>query len=266
MCIRDRDSDESLLAEARALWVDMAERVTFSRQDPGCLCSNAHYDVVLLEGKIIKRVDKEVHKMEYTDPAHRLVEAHPYVLIHEDVDLIQELVRKLPKNRHVEVVDLGAGSGTTALSVLCARPNRILVTTVDHSTLQWAQAVSKNIGRAEDWRGIMSDSAEAAKEFKAGSVDLLMIDTDHTYKTTKGELKAWLPKIIKGGFVWLHNYADPADLGVPNLPSPGVKQAIDEVVAAGQLELVKVGGLGWAGRKPIPARPQYPPKKGEKRA
>lgn len=192
--------------------------------------------------------------MEYKDPAHRLVQAHPYVLIHEDVDLIQELVRKLPKYHRVEVVDLGAGSGTTALSVLCARPDKIMVTTVDHNTLQWSQAVSKNIGRAQDWRGILSDSAEAAKEFKANSVDLLMIDTDHTYKTTKGELKAWLPKIVKGGYVWLHNYADPADWGVPNLPSPGVKQAIDEEVAAGNLELVKVGGLGWAGRKTSKAK------------
>ena len=188
--------------------------------------------------------------LEHTDMAHRLAEAHPYVLIHADVDLIQELVRELPKTHHVEVVDLGAGSGTTALSVLCARLDKITVTTVDHEDLQWAKAVSTNIGRAADWRGILSDSAEAAKEFKDDSVDLLMIDTDHTYKTTKGELNAWLPKVVKGGFVWLHNYADPADFGVPNIASPGVKRAINEAVARGQLELVKIEGLGWAGRKP----------------
>jgi len=191
-----------------------------------------------------------VRKGDYNnDPAHRLCTAHPYVLIHEDIDLIQDLVRRLPKYRPVAVVDLGAGSGTTALSALCARPDKILVTTVDHNTLQWSQAVAKNIGRRADWQGILSDSAEAAEEFKANSVDLLMIDTDHTYKTTKGELKAWLPKVVMGGLVWLHNYADPADWGVPNYPSPGVKRAIDEVVAAGRLEMVEIHGLGWAGRK-----------------
>ncbi len=192
-----------------------------------------------------------IHKGDYNDPAHRLVTSHPYVLIHADVDLIQDLVRKLPKYRQVEVVDLGAGSGTTALSVLCARPDKIMVTTVDHNQdiMQWPERIATNIGRREDWQGILSDSAEAAKEFKANSVDLLLIDTDHTYKTTKGELTAWLPKVAKSGYVWLHNYADPADFGVPNYPSPGVKQAIDELVAVGKLEMVAIHGLGWAGRK-----------------
>lgn len=192
--------------------------------------------------------------MEYTDPAHRLVESHPYCLIHEDVDLLQELVRKLPKTRSIVVVDLGAGSGTTALSVLCAREDKILVTTVDHSDLQWSQAVATNIGRREDWRGILSDSAEAAKEFEANSVDLLLIDTDHAYRTTKGELEAWLPKVRKGGYVWLHNYGNPADWGVPNAATPGVKWAIDEAMAAGKLVQVKIKGLGWAGRKPTKAK------------
>jgi len=188
------------------------------------------------------------------DAAHGLVSSHPGVLLHEDVDLIQELVGKLSKSRYVEVVDLGAGSGTTALSVLCARPKKIRVITIDHDqkTLRWPERVAINVGRREDWRGILADSVEAAKRFETNSVDLLLVDTDHTYETTKRELEAWLPKIRKDGYIWLHDYGVASEWGwrksVPEVP--GVKQAVEEAVVAGELELVEIGGLGWAGRKP----------------
>ena len=50
------DSDEGLIAEAKTLWTDMAEKVSFSQHDPGrsCeACGNARYDVVLLNGNMI---------------------------------------------------------------------------------------------------------------------------------------------------------------------------------------------------------------------
>ncbi len=52
------DSDENLLAEAKALWADMAEKVTFSKLNI-LDCGNSRYDVVLLNGEIIWKASKE---------------------------------------------------------------------------------------------------------------------------------------------------------------------------------------------------------------
>jgi len=52
------DRDENLIAEARTLWADMAEKVTFSKPNLSN-CPNPHYDVVLLNGEVIWKASKE---------------------------------------------------------------------------------------------------------------------------------------------------------------------------------------------------------------
>ena len=201
------------------------------------------------------------------DWALKLVDTQPGVLLHEDVALIQELVGKLPQARSVKVVALGPGNGAVTLSALCARPEKVSITTIapDAETLRWAGALATNIGRHGDCLFELSEPADAASLFKAETVDLLLIDGGLSYSAAKHELTVWLPKVAKDGYVWFHNYGDPYKFGWSAAPSPGIKRAIEEAIVAEDLELVEVKGLGWAGRKPTPRRPQYAPKKGEKR-
>jgi hypothetical protein len=53
-------------------------------------------------------------------------------------------------------------------------------------------------------------------------IDVLNIDSDHTYETTLEEIKRWVPFVKPGGLVFFHDYDHPR--------CPGVRQAIDELV------------------------------------
>lgn len=173
--------------------------------------------------------------------AHALAASRGF-LTAEDVDLIHELVLRLPSDRKVSVADLGAGSGTTALAVLCARPERVSVVTADRDpiALYWAGQAVRNIGRGADWTGVQSDAADLGR---AGGllVDLVLLDASHEYDATAAEIDAWLPRLRREGYFWAHDYAG---------DYPGVARAIDEAVAGGKLRLLKAAGLGWAGVLP----------------
>src|SRR3990172_13376769 len=76
-----------------------------------------------------KKQDRRIHM---TCAAHALA-ASRRMLVAEDVDFIQELVQALlPRDDGLThlAIDLGAGSGTTALSIFAASPE-IRVTTID---------------------------------------------------------------------------------------------------------------------------------------
>ena len=63
------------------------------------------------------------------------------------------------------------------------------------------------------------DSSEAARNFQDNSVDVVFIDTLHTYEVTKSELDAWWPKLKIGGEMLGHDY---------NSENGGLTRAVDE--------------------------------------
>lgn len=48
---------------------------------------------------------------------------------------------------------------------------------------------------------ISSDSVEAAKNYKNGSVDFLIVDGDHTVDGVRRDIEAWLPKMKQGSIL-----------------------------------------------------------------
>jgi GR25 family glycosyltransferase involved in LPS biosynthesis/cephalosporin hydroxylase len=48
---------------------------------------------------------------------------------------------------------------------------------------------------------IVSDSVEAAKNYKDGSIDFIFLDGDHSYEGLCRDLEAWLPKLKPGGVI-----------------------------------------------------------------
>jgi predicted O-methyltransferase YrrM len=169
--------------------------------------------------------------------AHALAESRGF-LCHEDVDLIQEAVRMLPQDRHVLVVDLGAGSGTTALSVFDERSRDIKIFTVDHDPVALASTKEcmTNAGYAGNWLSVLSKTADAAGVFQSPDIDLLLIDAGHEYEDVAADLRAWLPLVRPGAPVWLHDTVTGE--------YPGAIRALDEAIADGRLLVVKSKGWG----------------------
>ena len=71
---------------------------------------------------------------------------------------------------------------------------------------------------------IKGQSVDVAKMFADGYFDLIFIDADHSYKSCYDDIKAWLPKVRKGGILAGHDYMHPLE-GT----KVGVKKAVDEL-------------------------------------
>lgn len=166
------------------------------------------------------------------------------LLLPDDIAFIRELVGGLPKEP-VQVVDLGAGSGTTALAVFSARQKDISVLSVDvrASAIEATRANMAQYGYLHSWQGVVERSDRVSMPWPRMAVDLLLCDSTHDYASQQDELIYWFKELRKWAVVWVHD-ASLSSAGT----YPGVRLAIDEFVDQGRLEPIGERGLGWAGR------------------
>ncbi len=174
--------------------------------------------------------------------------AYTGMLQPEDVTLIQRQVMSLPADRDVMVIDLGAGTGSTALAVANARQSGIRIISIDvnQACLDAAQAALRTVPGFDvdkQWLGIRSRSdAVPAVYIDNCGVDLLMCDATHDYASQQDELNAWFGWLNSNCLLWIHEYH-----GYAHGLYPGVKQAVDEFIAAGLFETIAVDGWSWIG-------------------
>lgn len=87
----------------------------------------------------------------------------------------------------------------------------------------------ENMGNRK-FKALRKLSVEAVKDFKNESCDVIFIDMNHSYESVKEDIKLWLPKVKKGGYLAGHDYfnikndSDPVASAVHNvLGSENVK-------------------------------------------
>jgi|SRR3990167_3049178 len=184
--------------------------------------------------------------------AHQLA-ATRNMLVAEDVDLIRELTRLLPVDKDVLVANFGSGSGTTALAVFAERKEHIHIVSVDidPNLLTYCSQVVERIGCTHSHTIFAGDTSKPdfrQKEWKVlnAPLDLLLIDTSHKLVEIRHELAVWLPKLVAGGYLWMHDYEKSPD--GDNL-FPDVKKAVGEVLTRGLVQTYKKVGCGWSGKK-----------------
>lgn len=156
--------------------------------------------------------------------AMSLAKAFGY-LYTDEVDLLQELSSGLAAG--AVVVNIGAGAGTSGLAIIEANPG-VELTTIDISEggplggLQNEKNAFSGAGMELKHRQILSGSIEAASSFDDNSIDMLIIDDDHTEAYLRREIVAWLPKVRAGGLIGFHDY--------DAINWAGVKRAVDELM------------------------------------
>lgn len=79
-------------------------------------------------------------------------------------------------------------------------------------------------------------SLDAARTFEDGSLDMVYIDAIHAYVDVKADIKTWIPKVRRGGFVCGHDY---------ERRFPGVIRAVDEFRGANRKTFTDTS---WAAR------------------
>lgn len=92
---------------------------------------------------------------------------------------------------------------------------------------------------------IRSTGVDAADGFADGSVGVVFIDEHHTYESVTGAIRAWLPRVRKGGYLSGHDC---------NPHYPGVLQAVSELLPGAEIREPHPDDNGWGGvwvwRKP----------------
>ncbi len=177
------------------------------------------------------------------DNARQLAISRNYLTV-ADVEAIQALVRSIEGG--VRVIDLGAGSGTTALSVLDERPDAQIVTIdISAENLSWAEKAVRNVYPSANWRGILSRADEVRDFFDGQPVNLILHDAGHEYADVYGDLVEWASAVPAGCLVWVHDYARAPWEGADAYP--GVAEAIQVLTVAEVLRETGTPGIGWTG-------------------
>lgn len=143
--------------------------------------------------------------------ALKLARAHGYLYDYE-VLALYTLAYSLPQNS--VVVNIGAGSGTSALAFMDANPS-LQVYTVDISRGGWMGGLQNELNAFAEAgiprtsaMQILGDSQSIGSQFDK-KIDLLFIDADHSAEGLRKDIQGWLPHLNKGGFVCFHDYGSP---------------------------------------------------------
>lgn len=124
----------------------------------------------------------------------------------------------------VQVIELGVRSGnSTAAFLTAAEEHDGHVWSVDiappHTPTEW-----RHTGR---WTVIVNDDLVIVDELP-NQVDVVFIDTSHTYDQTLAELHAYAPKVRPGGVILLHDTElEHPEASPPSDPPFPVRSAID---------------------------------------
>jgi hypothetical protein len=112
------------------------------------------------------------------------------------------------------VAELGVNRGQFSAEILSiTRPDCLHLVDVWNSNRYHEglfNEVKKKFGGRIESKSVLIHrklSAEAAAEFADRYFDMIYIDTSHTYKTTKEELLAYLPKMKSDGIIAGHDYS-----------------------------------------------------------
>lgn len=78
---------------------------------------------------------------------------------------------------------------------------------------------------------------QQAAAFLPDKLDLVFLDADHSYETTRTAIKTWWPKVAPGGLLAGYNYGNPK--------LPGVKRAVEEFAGQQELEVRTAEAMVW---------------------
>ena len=144
----------------------------------------------------------------------------------------QEIVARLPADRPIVGVEVGAAFGDTARYLLTHRPNLAhhIVDPWSHPERvrdEWAATCAANVARFGARCIIHRVPSVEGPALIPGLVDFVFVDAVHKYPNAKEDAAAWWPKVAPGGFIAFHDYGFGADGGPAFL---GVVRAVNEFI------------------------------------
>jgi len=113
-----------------------------------------------------------------------------------------------------QIVNIGAGAGTSGLAIVEAGADPKFVWTVDISPsgptggMENERNAFQNAGMTGQLPNqILGDSKQVGRAWQYGALDLIFIDGDHSPEGVAGDIEAWLPWVKRpGGWMLFHDY------------------------------------------------------------
>jgi predicted O-methyltransferase YrrM len=147
-----------------------------------------------------------------------------YYMRAEEVDVLQELARRLPLQP--VIVNIGASLGTSACAFLEARPDAVVLSVDLLPCPEEAAALDACGLDMTRCLRILGRSQEIGRRWK-WDVDALFIDGGHTYDECQEDFIAWHKHVKSGGWIAFHDYGA--------IMLPDIKPAIDDLNVPGEV-------------------------------
>jgi predicted O-methyltransferase YrrM len=163
-----------------------------------------------------------------------------------ELDFISAITVQVPPEG--QIVLIGAGPGVMLLAMREVN-QQTRITVIDHETCVYAQRHLGAEGLDQNVRYIVSDSSQAGKRWGAEPIDFLIVDGDHTYEGVSRDLLAWLPCVVVGGIIFLHDYDAEGTQFENQERYPGVKLAAETYLPAERYAFLRRVGTAGTYRK-----------------
>lgn len=186
-----------------------------------------------------------------THTSETLQAAFGYLFV-EEVQALKEIVRMLPSDP--EVLQIGAGAGTSSLAILEARDD-VHLTTIDieagdspFGSLFAERKVVTEAGHINRLMQIHGDSKQI--DLRPVTFDMVFIDGDHSYEGCYSDITRWATYIVPDGIMAIHDYNKTDaynNLTNDKAPHPkvwdGVDRAVNELLLGKFEKILKVRSL-----------------------
>lgn len=143
-------------------------------------------------------------------------------------DLYAEMVKRFPSGSHFVEVGSWKGHSAAFMAVEIINSGKdIRFDMVDIMTesiplqdvpdrvaifLERYDLIKENLSRVPQVNIIPKASQEASAMYKDGILDFVFIDADHHFENVVNDIKCWLPKVKKGGFLGGHDFYNYPDV------------------------------------------------------
>ena len=159
------------------------------------------------------------------------------ILQHERA-FLEGLTAILPER--ARVINIGGFSGSSSVAILRgARDIKDFhLWSIDTMPCpgEWKYAKACGLADPQRFMQILEDSKVVGKRW-LGKVHLVFIDGDHSYEGCRGDIEAWEPHVAEGGYLVLHDYEGPINIG---RVTQTVNEWFDEAKERGWIKIAKV--------------------------